>query len=97
MSRKLRGVLEERLAIGALDYEVPKSTEHWRYMLGGMTAFLIVVIIVTGLYMAQFYNPTPQGAHDSVLYIISRAPLPERSFLPVRGSLMEEPCRLNRR
>ena len=75
MSGKLRGALEERLAIGALDYEVPKSTDHWKYMLGGMTAFLILVIIVTGLYMAQFYNPTTQGAHDSVFYIISRAPL----------------------
>ena len=40
-----------------------------------MTALLIGVIVITGLYLAQFYNPTPQGAHDSVLYIITRAPL----------------------
>ena len=75
MSGKLRRVVEERLALGALDYDVPKATERWKYMLGGMTAFLIGVIVITGLYLAQFYNPTPQGAHDSVLYIITRAPL----------------------
>ena len=65
VSGKLRRVVEERLALGALDYEVPKSTERWKYMLGGMTAFLIGFIVITGLYLAQFYNPTTQGAHDS--------------------------------
>jgi ubiquinol-cytochrome c reductase cytochrome b subunit len=43
-------------------------------MLGGLTAFLIGVLVLTGLYLAQFYNPSPAGAHDSVLYIIARAP-----------------------
>ena len=75
MSGGFRSAVKERLAIHALDYEVPKSAEQWKYMLGGMTAFLIVVIILTGLYLAQFYNPTVEGAHDSVLYIIARAPL----------------------
>jgi len=41
-------------------------------MLGGLTAFLLAVLVVTGLYLAQYYNPTPTGAHDSVLYLITR-------------------------
>jgi quinol-cytochrome oxidoreductase complex cytochrome b subunit len=71
----IRETTKERLALDALDYEVPKATDRLRYMLGGLTAFLIGVLIVTGLYLAQYYDPTPRGAHDSVLYLISRAPL----------------------
>lgn len=67
--------LVSRLALSALDYRIPKAANRWTYMLGGLTGFLIVVLIATGLYLAQFYSPTPAGAHDSVLYIISRAPL----------------------
>ncbi|HKJ92626.1 MAG TPA: hypothetical protein VJ957_05620 [Longimicrobiales bacterium] len=64
-----------RLAPDALDYPIPARANRFRYMLGGLTAFFIVVLILTGLYLAQFYQPSPTGAHDSVLYIITRAPL----------------------
>jgi len=67
--------IEERLALGSLDYEIPKHANHWTHMLGGLTAFFIVILILTGVYMGQFYNPTPLGAHDSVMYLIARAPL----------------------
>lgn len=67
--------LRERLALDALDYPIPRAANRWTYMLGGLTAFLLVVLIVTGLYLAQFYDPNPIAAHDSVLYIITRAPL----------------------
>lgn len=69
------GALRERLALDALDYPIPRAANRWPYMLGGLTAFFLVVLIVTGLYLAQFYNPNPLAAHDSVLYIIMRAPL----------------------
>lgn len=68
------GWLASRLALGALDYAVPKAANRWTYMLGGLTAFFIVVLVLTGFYLAQFYNPSPAGAHDSMLYIITRAP-----------------------
>ncbi len=71
----LREAVRERLALDALDYEVPKASYRWPYMLGGITAFLIAILVVTGLYMGQYYNPTPLGAHDSVLYLITRVPL----------------------
>lgn len=69
------GALAERLGLSGLDYEIPDAANRWTYMLGGLTAFFLLVLIATGLYLAQFYNPNPLGAHDSVLYIIARAPL----------------------
>lgn len=74
-SEQTEGGVEARLALEALGYPIPKAANRWTYMLGGLTAFFIVLLIATGLYLSQFYNPTPVGAHDSVLYIITRAPL----------------------
>lgn len=64
-----------RLGLGALDYRIPAAGNRLRYMLGGLTAALIVILFLTGFYLAEFYAPDPQGAHDSVLYLIARAPL----------------------
>ena len=75
MIESARRILNERLALHALEYQVPRVTLSVKYMLGGLTAFLLLVLIVTGLYLSQYYNPTVTGAHDSVLYLISRAPL----------------------
>ena len=69
------GWIEERLALSSLDYPIPEQANRWTHMLGGLTAFFIVVLVLTGVYMGQFYNPTPLGAHDSVMYLIARAPL----------------------
>ncbi len=68
------GWLTERAALDALDYPIPKVANRWNYMLGGLTAFLIALLILTGVFLGQYYNPSPTGAHDSVLYIIARAP-----------------------
>ena len=75
MIESARRFLNERLALHALEYQVPRATLSFKYMLGGLTAFLLLVLIATGLYLSQYYNPTVPGAHDSVLYLISRAPL----------------------
>jgi len=65
----------DRLGLRALDYPIPAAANRWPYMLGGLTAALILLLFLTGLYLEQFYQPTPVGARDSVLYIITRAPL----------------------
>jgi len=65
----------DRLGLRALDYSIPEAANRWPYMLGGVTSALIVLLVLTGLYLEQFYQPTPVGARDSVLYIITRAPL----------------------
>jgi len=66
--------LADRLGVQGLDYEIPAEAQRWPYMLGGLSAFLLAILALSGLYLGQFYNPTPAGAHDSVLYIITRAP-----------------------
>jgi quinol-cytochrome oxidoreductase complex cytochrome b subunit len=67
--------IERRLGLKGLDYQIPEGAMKPGYMLGGLTAFFLILLFLTGLYLAQFYNPSPTGAHDSVLYIITRAPL----------------------
>ncbi len=67
--------LRERLALHALDYPIPPSANQLRYMLGGLTFVGIIVLIITGVVLDQFYNPSPLAAHDSVLYIMTRVRL----------------------
>ena len=68
--------LRERLAVDkGMGYEIPKAADRLPYYLGSITLFGIIIQIVTGIYLAQFYNPDPASAHQSVLYIISRARL----------------------
>jgi quinol-cytochrome oxidoreductase complex cytochrome b subunit len=68
------GVIETRLGLSGLDYEIPASAMSPSYLLGGLTGFFLILLFGTGLFLGQFYNPNPIGAHDSVLYIITRAP-----------------------
>lgn len=72
--RRPTGAIASRLGLDGLDYEIPAEAQRLPYMLGGLSAFLVVILVLSGLYLGQFYNPTPAGAHDSVLYIITRAP-----------------------
>lgn len=65
----------ERLDLRMLDYAIPPEANNLRYMLGGLTLFGIVLLIITGVFLDQFYNPSPLGAHDSILYIMTRVRL----------------------
>lgn len=73
----LWGWVEERFGIGeglrrALRKPVPKHARHWSFCLGGITFFAFVVEVVTGILLAFYYKPTPEGAYDSVLFIMNR-------------------------
>jgi ubiquinol-cytochrome c reductase cytochrome b subunit len=70
-----RGFWSERLGLAALRYPIPAAATALRHSLGALTFASFVVLVLTGLWLAQFYNPSPAGAHDSVVYIITRAPL----------------------
>jgi ubiquinol-cytochrome c reductase cytochrome b subunit len=59
----------------ALEYCIAPVANRLPYMLGGLTFFGIVLLVVTGILMDQYYNPTPVGAHDSILYLMTRVPL----------------------
>jgi ubiquinol-cytochrome c reductase cytochrome b subunit len=43
--------------------------------LGGVTFVGFIILIITGIYMAQFYHPHPADAHQSVVFLITGVPL----------------------
>src|SRR5262245_14858330 len=67
------GWLDERLGIGGLRYPVPEHANSLAYTLGGITLVSFLLLVVTGIYLAQFYDPTPERAHASVTYITDKA------------------------
>jgi len=67
------GWLDDRLGIGGLRYPIPAHGNSLAYTLGGITAVSFVGLVLTGIYLAQFYNPTPGAAHLSVTYITDTA------------------------
>jgi len=73
-SRRRRFVeaLDERLGVKAIQYPVPEHANNLAWSLGGVTAAALVTLIVTGIVLAQWYNPVPQAANASVRYIVSR-------------------------
>lgn len=69
------GAVAERLALDQIDYPIAPGSNRIAYMLGGLTFFGILLLILTGLVLDQFYNPNPVGAHESIRYIMTRVPL----------------------
>lgn len=67
--------LSQRLGLEAFTYHVPAYANRLPYLLGGITLFGILILIVTGIYLAQFYHPDPADAHASVFYITTKARL----------------------
>jgi len=73
--RRIWGWLDERLGLGALRYNIPAHANTFWYTLGGITFIGILVLVATGIWLAQYYNPAPAAARQSVLYIQNVAPL----------------------
>src|SRR6266540_6718259 len=67
------GWLDNRLGIGGLRYPVPRHANSLAYTLGGLTLASFVGLVITGIYLAQFYDPTEAQAHISVAYITDPA------------------------
>lgn len=67
--------LNERLGLKGIAYPVPEHANSLPYILGGITLAGFIILFITGIYLAQFYHPHPADAHDSVVYIITGAPL----------------------
>ena len=66
---------EERLGLRAIHYFVPEHANSIPYLLGGISLMGFLLLLVTGIYLGQFYHPLPTDAHDSVVYVVSGAPL----------------------
>ena len=66
---------DEHLGLSALRYPVPPHANTFWYTLGGMTFVGLIVLVLTGIWLAQYYSPDPGAARLSVAYIQHTAPL----------------------
>ena len=64
--RRAIDAIDERLGIRALEYPVPEHANNLAWSLGGITAASFVILLGTGILLAQFYAPTPESANESV-------------------------------
>lgn len=67
--------LDTRLGLSALRYRVPAHANTLWYTLGGITFVGVLVLVATGVWLGQYYDPDPSTARESVLYIQNVAPL----------------------
>ncbi len=67
--------IDERLGLDALDYTLPKHGNTLPYMLGGITFFGFVILILTGIFLTFYYDPNPANANQSVRTIMTDVPL----------------------
>jgi len=72
----IKSWLDERLSISTLasfaqKKEVPVHRHSIWYYFGGMTLFLFVVQVVTGILLLLYYRPSSENAFESVQFIIT--------------------------
>ena len=72
--RRIWSAIDERVGLSGLAYPVPAHANSIGYILGGITFFGFVILVVTGIWLGQFYHPTPEAARESVVYIMNVAP-----------------------
>ena len=65
-TRCVMDAVDERLGIKALEYPVPEHANNLAWSLGGITAGSFMILIVTGVFLVQFYAPVPETANQSV-------------------------------
>ncbi|HEU5311775.1 MAG TPA: cytochrome bc complex cytochrome b subunit, partial [Candidatus Eisenbacteria bacterium] len=63
--------MDERLGLEGLQYPIPEHANKLAYSLGGLTLITFVLMVATGIYLTQYYNPDPAFAHESVRNIIT--------------------------
>lgn len=68
--RRIVAAVDERLGIDALRYPVPEHANNLAWSLGGVTLATLGILIVTGVLLTQWYNPTPEVANASVRDIV---------------------------
>jgi quinol-cytochrome oxidoreductase complex cytochrome b subunit len=71
--RRAWEAIDERVGLSGLAYPVPAHANGIGYILGGITVFGFLILAVTGIWLAQFYHPTPATARESVVYIMNIA------------------------
>lgn len=69
--RRALDIIDDRLGVKALQYPVPKHANNLAWSLGGLTAMSLIVLIISGVILAQFFNPMPEEANASVRRIVT--------------------------
>jgi len=77
LAGKAVGWLDERYGmLGFLAFlrkkEVPITSMSIWYYFGGITLFLFMIQVVTGLLLLMYYVPSSEGAYESVQYIMGK-------------------------
>jgi quinol-cytochrome oxidoreductase complex cytochrome b subunit len=77
--RRLYAWLDERIPLStvrdaALHKTVPVHRYSVFYYLGGMTLFFFVVQVTTGILLMLYYKPSPDGAFESVEFLMTTVP-----------------------
>lgn len=57
------------LIAALLHVEIPRTVRT--YYLGGITLFFFMVQVITGILLTIYYQPTPDTAYDSVLFVMN--------------------------
>ena len=78
-SRRIRRAiawLDERLGFSSLfplmrKKEVPIHRHSFWYYLGGMTLFLFMLQVATGILLLFYYRPSAEGAYESVQFLMA--------------------------
>lgn len=70
-TKRAGAAIDERLGLSAQQYPVPAHANTLGRTLGGLTAMAFLILLVTGLVLAQFYDPAPAAANQSVRNIVS--------------------------
>jgi len=75
--RRILNWLDERFGTGSVEEflrhkTVPVNRHTLWYYLGGMTLFLFIIQVLTGILLLLYYRPTPNDAFESVQYIMTQ-------------------------
>ncbi len=60
------------LAAFARKKTVPEHAYSFWYFFGGICLFLFVLQVITGIFLLLYYKPSAEGAHESILFIMSQ-------------------------
>ena len=69
MANGLSKILQERLGLHLLKYDIPEHSNSIKYSLGGMTLSSFGVLVISGILLAQFFIPDPERANRSIQYL----------------------------
>ncbi|MEK7407628.1 MAG: cytochrome b N-terminal domain-containing protein [Acidobacteriota bacterium] len=77
LKSRIGGWLEERLGLAAIiefiaHKTVPVHSGTTWYLFGGITLFLFVIQVLTGILLLLYYRPTATEAFESVQFVVTR-------------------------